>query len=387
MSENPLLKLESYGQSIWMDFISRNSISSGQLQKLIGEDGVSGVTSNPTIFEKAIRGSHDYDDLIQSRIVQGQSPFEIYRALTVEDIQMAADLLRPVFERAGGQDGFVSIEVSPHLAYDTATTIDEARSLWQAVSRPNVMIKVPATEQGFPAIRELVGEGINVNITLLFGLPEYRQVVEAYLSGLESRITHGKPVDRQASVASFFLSRIDVLIDPQLEKWIQEDGLEAPTAQKLHGQVSIASAKAAYAIYTDIFNSPRFRRLAEKGAHPQRLLWASTSTKNPAYSDVKYVEALIGPHTINTVPLETLDAYRDHGHPAPHLSDDLDQALWVLESLTQVEIDLNQINQQLIREGVDKFSQSYDQLMEALQAKQQPAPTNRQQQAPLQYKK
>lgn len=370
MLENPLRKLESHGQSIWMDFIRRGTIESGELKKWIDEDGVSGVTSNPSIFEKAIGGSHDYDSAIHSLAIQGASVDEIYQAVTVEDIQMAADLFRPQYDRLDGQDGFVSIEVSPRLAHDTEGNIAEAHRLWDAVNRPNVMVKVPATREGIPAIRQLLTDGLNINITLLFGLPRYRDVIEAYLSGLAARVDQGQPVERIASVASFFLSRIDVLIDPLLEKITQAQGEKSALAQRLHGQVAIASAKVAYRIFQEQFSSSRFQKLAAHGARPQRLLWASTSTKNPAYSDVKYVEALIGPQTINTLPVETLDAYRDHDRPEPHLTDDIDQAQELLDSLPQVGIDLDAVTQQLEDEGVDKFDKSFGQLMQTLAGEQ-----------------
>ena len=315
MKKNPLFVLEAFGQSIWIDFIRRGMISSGELAHLIEEDGISGVTSNPSIFEKAITESHDYDESIRGMILKGKTSAEIYQRLTVEDIQSVADLLRPTYDRTNGGDGFVSLEVSPRLAHDTSGTITEARLLWSLVNRPNTMIKVPATAEGLPAIRQLTGEGINVNITLLFGLPRYREVTDAYISGLEILAAKGKPLERIASVASFFLSRIDVLIDPRLEKIMEAENQQAALATGMHGQIAIASAKAAYQMYKEIFGSERFVRLANKGARSQRLLWASTSSKNPAYSDTKYVEALIGPDTINTVPIETLNAYRDHGRP------------------------------------------------------------------------
>ena len=304
-----------------MDFIRRGMISSGQLKQLIEEDGLGGVTSNPSIFEKAIAGSHDYDDAIRALALEDKSIDQIYAALTVEDIQRAADLFRPVYDRLDGADGFVSLEVSPYLARDTAGTIAEARRLWLAVARPNVMIKVPATAEGLPAIQQLIGEGINVNITLLFGLPRYRQVAEAYIAGLETLAAQGKPLKSVASVASFFLSRIDVLLDPTLEKLIATDKSKADFAENFHGQVAIFSAKAAYQIYKEIFlRGGNCGKLKAQGARTQRLLWASTSTKNPAYSDLKYVEALIGPETVDTIPLQTLAAYRDHGKPASRLN-------------------------------------------------------------------
>src|SRR5688572_11238247 len=268
-----------------MDFISRGTITSGQLQQWIEQDGVSGVTSNPSIFEKAITESDDYDESIRDLTAKGMTSEEIFQSITVKDIQSVADLLRPTYDRTDGRDGFVSLEVSPRLAHDTAGTIAEARQLWSAISRPNAMIKVPATQEGLPAIRQLTAEGINVNITLLFGLPRYREVVEAYISGLEMLAANGKPLKPVASVASFFLSRIDTLIDPVLEKIMKTDSPQADIAARLHGQIAIASAKVAYEMYQEIFGSERFARLAKNGARTQKLLWASTSTKNPAYSD------------------------------------------------------------------------------------------------------
>jgi transaldolase len=369
MKSNPLLDLESFGQSIWMDFISRGTISSGQLQRWIEEDGISGVTSNPSIFEKAIAESDDYHESIQELSRKGMSSEEIFRSLTVEDIQRVADLLRPTYDRTDGRDGFVSLEVSPTLAHDTTGTIEEARELWARVNRPNAMIKVPATSEGIPAIRKLIGEGINVNITLLFGLPRYREVGDAYLSGLEILAASGKPLKPVASVASFFLSRIDTLIDPVLEENIKADNSHAGIAARLRGQAAIASAKIAYEIYKEIFTSDRFARLANKGARTQKLLWASTSTKNPAYKDTKYVDALIGPDTINTVPVETLNVYRDHGRPEQSLDQEVHRAYHVLDELSSVGIDLDVITQQLEDEGVNKFIAAYDQLMDSIKEK------------------
>ena len=262
MKDNPLLKLETFGQSIWMDFIRRGTLASGELQRWIEEDGLRGVTSNPAIFEKAIAGSHDYEEAIYALTLEGNGLGELYQALVVEDVQRAADLFHPIYERTGGGDGFMSLEVSPHLAHDTAGTIAEARRLWGAVHRPNAMIKVPATQQGLPAIQQLIAEGINVNVTLLFGLPRYRQVAEAYLAGLEAQATQGKALSHVASVASFFLSRIDVLVDPLLENVRQAGSPHAELAATLQGQVAIASAKVAYQIYREIFAGARFRQLA-----------------------------------------------------------------------------------------------------------------------------
>jgi transaldolase/glucose-6-phosphate isomerase len=367
MNGNPLLKLHTYGQSIWLDFLRRSLYTSGELQQMIHEDGLRGMTSNPAIFDKSIAGSHDYDEAISALALEGRGAREIYETLTVEDVQHAADVFRPVYDESDGRDGFVSLEVSPHLAHDTDATIEQARQLWAKLDRPNVMIKVPATAEGLPAIQQLISEGINVNVTLLFGLPRYRKVVDAYIGGLEARVKQGEPLARVASVASFFLSRIDVLVDPKLEKLMQQGDPKAEIAEELHGQVAIASAKVAYQIFDEIFGGERFQALVSQGARPQRLLWASTSTKDPAYSDVKYVEALIGPQTVNTVPMETLNAYRDHGDPAPRLEEGADRARRDLERLPEVDIDLDQVTQQLEDEGVQKFIDPFDDLMDTLE--------------------
>jgi len=373
MAENPLRQIGKFGQSIWLDYIRRHMITSGEIQCLIEEDGLKGVTSNPAIFEKAIAGSKDYDEAIRALALHNRSVAEIYQALTVEDVQWAANAFFPLYDKLDGKDGFVSLEVNPHLARDTEGTIAEARRLWQAVKRPNIFIKVPATLEGLPAITQLISEGINVNVTLLFGLPRYENVAEAFLAGLEERASRGQPVAHVSSVASFFLSRIDVLVDLRLEKIMAAGGPQATAAKNLRGEVAIASAKMAYAIYKRIFGSHRFQTLAAQGARPQRVLWASTSTKNPEYSDVKYVEALIGPDTVNTLPLETLNAYRDHGNPAPRLEAGLDAAASVLQRLPELGIDLNQVTQELEDEGIEKFNQPYDNLLCTLEVKRQAA--------------
>ncbi len=371
MKKNPLLELERRGQSIWLDLLSRDLVLSGELARLIAEDGLSGVTSNPAIFEKDMTKSAAYDGRIRELALAGRSAEEIYRILAVEDIRMAADRFRPLYDRLEGRDGFVSLEVSPHLARDTEQTISEARMLWAAVGRPNVFIKVPATGEGLPAIRGLIGEGINVNITLLFGLPRYREVADAYLAGLEDRLRRQKPLDRIASVASFFLSRIDVMVDPLLEEKRAMGGDAGTRAAALHGEVAIASAKAAWRIFREIFTSARFESLARQGARIQRLLWASTGTKNPAYSDVKYVEPLIGPCTINTLPPETLRAYRDHGKPALRLGRGLAKAERILDDLAGLGIRLDDVTQALEDEGIEKFVKPYDNLLARLAEKRE----------------
>jgi transaldolase len=354
------------GQSIWLDYVRRDLIASGELRRLIKEDGLRGMTSNPSIFEKAIGESHIYDADIRDMALKKKDVKAIYEALSQRDVQMAADEFGSVYEKTDGKDGYVSLEVNPHLAHDTKGTIEEARRLWAALNRPNVFIKVPATSDGLPAIQQLISEGINVNVTLLFGLPRYRQVAEAYIAGLEARAAQGKPVKHIASVASFFLSRIDSLVDPLVKKFLEPSGKKTEIAKKVCGQVAISSAKAAYQIYKEIFGSNRFKKLADKGAHVQRLLWASTSTKNPDYSDVKYIEPLIGPDTVSTVPLETIDAYRDHGDPKSRLEQDNKEANWVMARLPELGISIDKVTGQLEDEGVKKFNEPFDKLMETL---------------------
>jgi len=373
MSKNPLLLIQDLGQSIWLDFIRRRMLVSGELRQLIREDGLRGVTSNPAIFEKAISGSNDYSSAVRSLAVAGKEGREIYEALAIEDVGHAADDFRPVFESTDGRHGFVSLEVSPLLARDTLGTIQEAIRLWSALDRPNVYIKVPATKEGLPAIKALTSEGVNVNVTLLFGLERYRAVTESYIAGLEQRAAAGLPIDRVASVASFFLSRIDLLIDPLLDEKVKSGGKLAETANSLRGEVAIASAKIAYQIYKEVFSTERFLKLAAQGARPQPVLWASTSTKNPSYSDIKYVEALIGPDTINTLPMETLNAYRDHGDPALRLEADVAKARKVLEMLPEIGINLDDVTQQLEDEGVEKFVKPFERLITALEEKRKEA--------------
>jgi transaldolase len=367
MEPNPLKELEKLGQSIWLDYIRRDLIQGGGLRQLIEEDGLHGMTSNPSIFEKAIVESHVYDDAIRSLALAGKSAKEIYETLSLQDVQSAADVFRPVYDKTSGRDGYVSLEVNPHLVHDTAGTIQEARRLWASLDRPNVFIKVPASDEGLPAIRQLISEGINVNVTLLFGLPRYRQVVEAYLAGIEDRVAQGKPVKNVASVASFFVSRMDTLVDPLLKKLSEQAGEKAELAKKLLGQVAVANSKAAYQIYQATFAGERFTKLAQHGARVQWLLWASTSTKDPRYVDVKYVDELIGPNTINTVPPSTLDAYRDHGDPKVRIEQDLDKAYWVLEQLPGLGIDIDQVTRQLESEGDEKFAEPFDKLMQTLE--------------------
>jgi len=363
-----LQDLTNLGQSIWLDYIRRSFITSGELQAWINL-GVRGLTSNPTIFEKAIAGSTDYDEDLHRLVDEGKSVEEIYEALVLDDIRRAAELLRPVYEQSGGADGFVSLEVSPTLAHDTQGTVTEARRLFATLDRPNVMIKVPATPEGIPAIETLIGEGINVNITLIFSLAHYQAVAQAYFRGLEKLATSGGDLSQVASVASFFVSRVDTAVDRQLEALIPNPQSPAPNLQSLQGKIAIANAKVAYARFRKIFSGPRWEKLADQGARVQRPLWASTGTKNPLYPDTLYVDSLIGPHTVNTVPPATLRAFLDHGAVAPTLEASLDEAQAQLARLTELGVDLDAITQKLQDEGVTAFARSFDSLMRCIAEK------------------
>ena len=370
MSNNPLQKLSSLGQSVWLDLIRRNMLTpGGEMQKLIEKDGVRGVTSNPAIFEKAINGSSDYDNEIRALGKQGKNTTEIYESLAIDDVGRAADYFRPLYDSTKGGDGFVSIEVSPKLAQDTEGSVAEARRLWKALNRPNIMIKIPGTKAGLPAVRQLLREGINVNITLLFAVERYEEVLEAYVAALEDRAKDGKPIDRIASVASFFLSRIDTLLDPQILKVADAGGPKGDLARGLPGTIAVANAKVAYQKYGIVTGTERWKKLAAMGARPQRLLWASTSTKNPKYSDTMYVEPLIGADTVNTMPMETVDAYRDHGKPAARITEDLTDAQRKLVQLKEVGIDLVAATKQLEDEGVKKFVEPFDKLLASIETK------------------
>ena len=367
---NPLVAIRQFDQSIWLDFIRRKILINGELQRRITDEALRGVTSNPAIFEKAIGGSDDYDTAIRALALQGKTTDEIYTALAVADVQHACDLFRPLYDSANNaSDGYVSLEVSPALVNDTAGTIEEGLRFWHTVNRPNVMIKVPATLEGLPAIRRLIAEGVNVNVTLIFGLERYRLVAEAYLSGLEDRVKAGHPIVRIDSVASFFLSRIDVLIDPMLEKIVAEGGERGALAQSLVGEVALSSAKQAYQMYKEIFAGPRWEALKAKGAETQRLLWASTGNKNPKYDDLKYVENLIGPKTVNTVPVETLDIFREKGQPADRLEQGLDKAREVLRRLPELGLNLEELTNHLEVDGAKKFNEPFGKLMESVEKK------------------
>jgi transaldolase/glucose-6-phosphate isomerase len=372
MAENRLQQVYQLGQSIWYDNIRRGLITSGDLQKLIDDDAVVGVTSNPTIFEKAIDGSTDYDDAIKQLIAQGISdPRQIVDALMIQDIQQAADIFRPIYDRTDHTDGYVSIEVAPTLANDTQKTIAEARRLFAAVNRPNVMVKIPATEEGLPAIEQMIYEGVNINVTLIFALDRYEAVTEAFIRGLEHRRREDQPVDHIASVASFFVSRVDTLVDKLLDAQIAatDDAARKEKLQALQGKAAIANARLAYQKYRDIFHGERFQALRSAQAQPQRCLWASTSTKNPAYPDTYYAEALIGPETVDTLPPQTIVAFQDHGVARDTLTDDIAGMQAILDQLGDVGVDMAQVTYQLELEGVKSFSDSFARLLESTQGK------------------
>ncbi|MBV8822485.1 MAG: transaldolase [Ktedonobacteraceae bacterium] len=370
---NPLLELKNYGQSVWYDNIDRAQLVSGQFKRMLDEDGVVGVTANPTIFEKSISAGHAYDEQMSQLIAAGKDTSEIYENLVIQDIRSVADLLRPIYERTEGRDGYVSLEVSPDLAHDTDGTIAEVQRFWHMVERPNLMIKIPATPEGIPAIEQAIREGINVNITLIFSLDNYRAVTDAYLTGLEVRNSEGKDISTIASVASFFVSRVDTLVDKRLEDMIKasNDPAEQQQLQALAGKAAIANARLVYQEFKRIFSTPRFESLKHVGAHVQRPLWASTSTKNPAYRDVLYAEELIGPDTVDTMPLETIEKFRDHGKVRSSIEDHLDDAKATFTALEEVSIHYDQVTQQLQDEGVQKFADSFHQLFAGIRSKQQ----------------
>ena len=376
-----LHRLHRIGQSPWIDFVTRHLIQAGELQRLI-ERGIRGLTANPTIFEKAITGSTDYDASIRMLAASGAGPSQIYERLLMEDIRAAADVLRPIYDQTNGVDGFASIEVSPTLAYDTQATIDEARRYFQAIDRPNVFVKVPATAAGIPAIRQLIGEGINVNITLIFAIEYYEQVMDAYLGGLEHLAADGKPLDQVASVASFFVSRVDTEVDKRLGTLIGAAQDEARRAELdgLLGKAAIANARIAYQHFLTKFSGERFEALRQKGARVQRPLWASTSTKNPRYRDVMYVEELIGPDTVNTMPLATIEAFEDHGRVERTIDKDVEGASETIRALEALGISMKDVTDTLQVEGVKLFADSLESLYRCIEEKREtllPARTDR----------
>ncbi len=362
---NPIKALLKEGQAVWQDDISREMLQSGTLRQRVEEVGIQGVTSNPTIFQKAIAAGDAYDEDIKRLLQDGQSPEEIFESLAVQDIQDACDLFRPLYDELDGEDGYVSIEVSAALARDTEGTLEDARRLWRKVDRPNVMIKVPGTKQGWPAIETLLAEGVNVNITLLFSLAHYERVALAYISALTTRLDAGQPVDRMASVASFFVSRVDTLVDKKIDEKLAQtdDASERARLDGLKGKAAIANARLAYEKFQEIFEGDRFARLREAGAHVQRPLWASTGTKNKAYSDVLYVETLIGPHTVNTMPVPTMDAFLDHGTVARTVDRDYAEAHGVMDELAAAGISIDEVTAQLEEEGIATFAKSFDELL------------------------
>ncbi|HEY9649697.1 MAG TPA: transaldolase [Coleofasciculaceae cyanobacterium] len=376
-ANNPIFQIEqTYGQSIWMDNLSRSIIQSGELKQLIEERGIVGITSNPAIFEKAIVGNAIYDADIEAGIKAGKSVLDIYESLVFDDIRNACDIFKPVYESSNGLDGYVSIEVPPTIANDTESTINEARRYYEQIGRENVMIKIPGTKMGLPAVEQVISDGINVNVTLLFSVDSYVETAWAYIRGLEKRAAEGKDISKIASVASFFLSRIDINIDDRIDAKLKAgvDRIEKEAALKaVKGKVAIANAKVAYQKYKEIIESDRWKALAEKGAKVQRLLWASTSTKNPEYSDVMYVDELIGPDTVNTLPPNTIEACADHCSPANRVEADVDKAYNLLESLKDPDIDINldAVMDELLDDGIDKFVKPFESLIASLEDKVQ----------------
>jgi transaldolase/glucose-6-phosphate isomerase len=367
---NPLQALLTYGQSMWLDYIRRDLLTSGQLKKMIDDDGLRGMTSNPSIFEKAIGESSLYDDLLQSLVARKDlDATGRYEQLAIRDIQDAADILRPVYESSKFRDGYVSLEVSPLLALKTDETIEEARRLWKAVNRENVMIKVPGTTEGLPAIRTLIGEGININVTLLFAQEVYEKAAEAYISGLEELAKRGGNLKKVASVASFFISRIDVAVDSMIEAKLKgvSNAQQETMLKSLLGKVAIANGKLAYRSYQRLFSGPRWQTLAAQGAQTQRVLWASTSTKNPAYRDVMYVEELIGPDTVNTMPPATVDAFREHGRLRNSLTEDVAGAQNVMDNLARMGISIKEVTTKLTEDGVKLFADAFHKLLAAVE--------------------
>ena len=367
--ENPLRGLLAYGQSPWLDFIRRNILLNGELKKMIANDGLRGMTSNPAIFEKAITAGDDYNDIIHAQDAKSSSAMALYEKIAIRDVQDAADIFRAVNTESKGRDGYVSLEVSPNLAFDTQATIEEARRLWKTVSRPNVMIKIPATPQGLPAIRQALEEGININITLLFAQSAYEQVAEAFLAALEARVAKGQDISQIASVASFFVSRIDSLIDSKIDATLktETDAKKKGLLESLQGKVAIANARRTYQKYQELFGGSRWKALAAKGAQTQRLLWASTSTKNPKYRDVLYVEELIGADTVDTIPPATFDAFRDHGKLRPSLTENVTGANKTMADLEAAGISMKEVTDKLLTDAVKLFQDPFKQLLDTIE--------------------
>jgi transaldolase len=358
---NPLRRLKDFGQSVWLDYIRRDLLSSPDFRRMIDEDGLDGMTSNPTIFDKAIDGSKDYDAQLKELVRAGQSIDDIYEALTIQDIKAAADNLRPIYDSTEGRTGYVSYEVSPLLAHDTAGTIAAAHRYFKMIDRPNLMIKVPSTPAGIPAIEQLIGEGHCINVTLMFCHKHYDDVANAYIRGLEKRAQAGQPLDRIASVASVFVSRVDTLIDKLIDTKLKANPNEASAS--LRGTAAVANAKLIYQRFIELFHGDRFKPLAAKGARMQRPLWASTGTKDPKYSDIKYVQELIGPDTVDTMPPATMDAYRDHGTPRLTVTEGIDQAHEIQKHFAAIGVDFDEVGETLQKEGVESFAKSFEDLI------------------------
>ncbi|PTW48872.1 transaldolase [Sphingomonas faeni] len=366
--------LEGFGQAVWLDFVDRKFLEAGGLQKLVDEDGLTGVTSNPSIFEKAMGHGDAYDSTLAEYDKQhaGAATIDRYEHLAIQDIKAAAETLKPVYDKLDAKDGYVSLEVSPYISDDTDATIAEAKKLWGMVDRPNLMIKIPGTLAGGPAISSTIASGINVNVTLLFALDAYIRVAEAYAAGLEERVKQGQPIDKIASVASFFVSRIDSSIDKEIDARLEKGDADADALKAVRGKVAIANAKMAYQWYLDFLKSDRWQALAAKGAQPQRLLWASTGVKDPSYPDTLYIDTLIGKDTVNTMPPKTMDAFRDHGTAAETITQDVEGAKHTLAEAERLGLDLNGVTGKLVEEGVASFVKAFDDLLGSI-AKKQPA--------------
>lgn len=369
MMDSPLARLVQCGQSLWLDCISRRMLLSGELVSLIQEDGVSGASSNAAGLEQELSQTGDYDAALAALARQGVSAAQMYETLVIEDVRLTADLLRPLYETADGRDGYVSLEVSPHLAHDSVGMLREARRFWGLVDRPNLFVRIPGTREGVAALRQLTLEGINVNIALIFGVPRYRAVAEAYLDGLSERAARGLPLERVASVAAVFLNQIDLLVDPLLSRLARREGAEGRAAAALKGEVAVAFAKALHCVNRTMQRDDRYLALAARGARPQRLLWVCTGSRDPSSGDLKYPEALIGPDTVHCMPLDTMKAYREQGRPVNRLDEGVQEALGLLERLCGLGIDLNRLARQLEDEGVERLARPYDSLLRNIELK------------------
>jgi transaldolase len=369
MSKNPLFKLADYGQSVWYDDITRSLVRGDGLRWLMDERAVVGITTNPSIFSKAIGESDEYDDDLRRLSRQGASAEDIFMDLALDDVGRALDILKPAYDGSNHLDGRVSMEVLADLAHDTEGTQEMVREIWKRVNRPNLMVKIPATNAGIPAIEEMLYEGHSINITLIFGLDYYRRVADAYVKAIERRLAEGKPVEEIGSVASFFVSRVDTKVDKQLDALVSAGKLSIEDSRRLKGKAAVANAKLAYEVYQQVFKSPRFKELEASGARVQRCLWASTSTKNPDYPDVMYIDELVGPETVNTIPRQTLDAYAEHGNPALRITEGIEEARALMSQLEEVGIDMQKVTDELIDEGVKSFGDAFDKLLESIRVK------------------